>query len=347
MEIRVYSQDLKLIGVSENQLSCTWTRKYNEVGKFEIHLPITSDNVALYQRNNIVWLYGAYEAGVIEAIKYNQTNKVNKMVVTGRFLESYLDRRVIQSVFNFSGKTEVAMRQIMSDANLPNIILGDLKGFSETISFQTSWKSRLTIMQKIAAASSLGFRIKPNFAKRQLSFEVFKGLKRTRSQHERNFVEFSDEFNNLDTSTYNINGQLEKNVAYVLGEGEGTDRKVVVVGNDTLTGLARKELYVDARDLQSTDLTDKEYEALLRQRGEEKLSENTLSTSFECDTIALGNFKYMIDYDLGDIVTVKKNAWGLSSELRITEIMEVYEHEVMKVVPTLGNPLPTTLDLED
>ena len=53
MEVRIYSQDLKFQGVSENQTSVIWNRKYYDVGNFEIHLPITSNNVKLYQINNM------------------------------------------------------------------------------------------------------------------------------------------------------------------------------------------------------------------------------------------------------------------------------------------------------
>ena len=59
------------------------------------------------------------------------------------------------------------------------------------------------------------------------------------------------------------------------------------------------------------------------------------------------NFKYKRDYDLGDIVTVNKKAWGIKMEKRITEIQEVYENGGFQIVPTFGNPLPDTVDLSD
>ena len=52
------------------------------------------------------------------------------------------------------------------------------------------------------------------------------------------------------------------------------------------------------------------------------------------------NFKYGIDYDLGDTVTVTKKSWDINQDLKITEIMEEYAGGKMTVIPTFGNPLP-------
>ena len=349
MEIRVYSRDLRFQGVSENQTSVIWTRKYFETGEFEIHTPITPDNVRLYQMGNIVWLQGAVEAGIIEDLIYEETPTINAITVKGRFLESYMDRRIIHTTVNFTGKTEVAMRQLLDGIEyaLPNVELGTLQGFNETVSFQCTWKNLLSFESKLAMASNLGFRFRPDFNARKIYFDVYKGLDRTRSQHSRSFTEFSDEFDNLNSASYSINDQLERTVAYVAGEGEGSERRVVIVGDTTGTGYDRRELFVDAKDISSEDITDAEYVAALTQRGIEKLNENMMSNSLECVTVPQGNFDYKVNYDLGDVVTTRKSNWGISQDLRITEIQEVYEHGAMQVVPTLGNPLPTTLNTED
>lgn len=349
MEVRIYSRDLRFQGVSENQTSIRWSRRYFEPGEFEIHVPITPENVKLYQLSNIVWLQGAVEAGIIEDLKFEETNLVNKITAKGRFLESYMDRRIVYPAVNFAGYTEVAMRTLLEDIAVPfpYVELGELQGFDEEVSFQCTWKNLLTVETNLAKSANLGYRFRPDFTSRKIYFEVYKGLDRTRNQHERSFTEFSDDFDNINSATYILNDQLEKTVAYVAGEGEGDERKVVIVGDSEGTGFDRRELYVDAKDISSSDLTPAQYEAALIQRGIEKLNENVYSSSLECDTVPLGNFNYKVNYDLGDIVTTKKTNWNVGQDLRITEIQEIYEHGAMKVVPTLGTPLPTTLNMED
>ena len=91
-----------------------------------------------------------------------------------------------------------------------------------------------------------------------------------------------------------------------------------------------------------------EYNEKLAQRGEELLNNtDILIQSFECESLPIGNFKYKTHYDLGDIVTVKKDDWGIQLDLRITEISEIYENGSIKILPTFGNPLPDSIDWED
>ena len=47
------------------------------------------------------------------------------------------------------------------------------------------------------------------------------------------------------------------------------------------------------------------------------------------------------------IVTVRKKAWGIEMDKRITEIQEIYENGGFSIVPTFGDPLPDSVDLSD
>lgn len=346
MEIRVYDSVLNFRGVMENQTSLIWTRKYFEPGTFELHAPITEDNLKLTNRGNLLWLKGAAEAGVIEDRMLEESSTKNEITAKGRFLSSYMDRRLIRPTVQFSGKVEVAMRQLLAGVEqIPLVELGDIMGFEETVSFQATYKNLLTYEEKLAKSSGLGFRIRPHFDSKKLVFEVYRGNSRTVSQGINNRVIFSEAYNNLNNTIYRENEQLYKNVVYVGGEGEGNARVYVQVGETS--GLDRRELFVDAKDIRSDELTDEEYKEKLRQRGIEALEDNALSGSFECDTGADINFKYKENYNLGDIVTVKKKAWGITQDLRITEIQEIYEYGGMRIVPTFGTPLPETIDWSD
>jgi hypothetical protein len=343
MEIRFYSAQMMLQGIMENQRSLLWTRKYFEPGNFELHAPVTDDNLRLTARGNLVWLKGYSEAGVIEDRTISDSRTSKEITAKGRFLSSYMDRRLIKTTVNFSGLVEDAMRQLLNSATaIPLVELGGKQGFLQEVSFQATYKNLLAYETKLAKSSGLGFRFRPDFTAKKIYFEVYEGKDRTLSQHMNSRVVFADEYDNLNSVTFRENDQLYKTVAYVGGEGEGADRTYVQVGSGS--GLELREVFVDAKDLRSDGLTAEEYEAQLEQRGLEMLAENVVSSSFECETGAQVNFAYRIGYDLGDIVTVEKKAWGLREDLRITEIQEVYEHEKMIVVPTLGSALPGTID---
>ena len=71
---------------------------------------------------------------------------------------------------------------------------------------------------------------------------------------------------------------------------------------------------VDARDISRTDMTTQQYTAALIQRGTEKLAECGIVECLEAATLPFVNFSYKKDYDLGDIVTVRKKAWGIEMD---------------------------------
>lgn len=348
MEIRIYNPNMDFKGLIENQSSLIWTRRYNESGEFELHAPVTSSNINLLRLGNLVWKKGAVDAGVIESVYIEETTLKNEVTVKGRFLTSYMDRRLIRPTFNFSGKVEIAMRTILTNAvAIPRVQLGELQGFDEEVEFQATYKNLLTYESKLAKSANFGFRFRPNFDDKVIVFEIYKGLDRSIHQSDRNRVIFSESYNNISEADYEENEQIYSNVCYVGGQGEGSQRTYVVVGDTTATGLERREMYKNGSDISTENLTTAQYLDKLKQRGYDALEENAFYNYFECKTVPEGNFKYRENYDLGDIITTEKVNWGISQDLRLSAINEVYEYGNEVIEPVFGNPLPETVDWED
>lgn len=346
MEIRIYNQDMDFQGVMENQTSLIWRRRYFEPGSFELYTPITDDNLKLTKRGNLIWMRGSNEAAVIEDRKLEESDTKNEITAKGHFLSSYMGGRLIKGTVNFSGKVEEAMRQLLSGVEpIPRVELGELQGFEDVVEFQATYKNLLDYEKKLAKSSGLGFRFRPDFDKKVIYFEVYRGVNRTRSQSENNRVIFSEDYDNLNNTIYRENDQLYKNVAYVGGEGEGNNRTIVKVGE--ASGLDLREVFVDAKDIRKENLTAEQYQAKLATRGQETLDANYISRSFECNTGADVNYKYKIHYDLGDIVTVKKRSWWITEDSRITEAAEIYEYGGRRIEPTFGSSLPDSIDWSD
>ena len=298
------------------------------------------------QQGNIVGLKGANEAGVIEDIEKEESDIKNEITVKGRFLSSYMDRRLIKQTVNFNGYIEVAMRQLLSGAvAIPLVVLGDLNNFTPRADFQVTMKNLLTYESKLSRAGAIGFRFRPDFINRQIIFETYQGLDRTMAQHTNSRVIFSEDYNNLNNAIYRYNDQNLKTYAIVGGQGEGAQRTYYDTGGGT--GLDLREVFVDAKDINPDGLSTAEYRSALLTRAQETLNESVVSETLECETDAAINFTYKDDYDLGDIVTVRKKAWNLYMNQRITEISEVYEYGGMKVVPTFGDPLPEKIKWDE
>lgn len=347
MEIRFYTEDMNLAGIMENQTSLVWARKYFEPGSMELYAPITADNLRLTELGNLVWLRGAKEAAVIEDRMIEENATRSRIIIGGRFLSSYMDRRLIRPKVNYSGLTEVGMRQLLTNANpIPRVVLGALNGFTDTITFQATYKNLLEYEKKLARSAGIGFRFRPDFSEKQIIFETWKGVDRSSAQNRNNRVIFSEMYLNLDNVVLRENEKSLKNCVYVGGAGEGDARMYVSFGTD-ITGLERRELFVDARDISPDDMTTAQYRDALLQRGHDKLKDYSRSSSIESDTNPNANFVYKTNYDLGDIVSIRKKAWGITTDLRITEIHEVYERGKMRVSPVFGEPLPQTIDWSD
>ena len=70
----------------------------------------------------------------------------------------------------------------------------------------------------------------------------------------------------------------------------------------------------------------------LLERGYEHLAEFGYVTSFEGTIEPNTTFRYKIDYDLGDLVTVQ-NDFGISEVVRIAEVIEVWDDNGYAVEP--------------
>lgn len=340
-EVRIYTASMDFAGIVDNFSSLQWNRKYSEPGSFELHCPITAANTALLHRGSLVWKKGAKEAGVIEDLKLEETAKKAEITVKGRFLSSYMDRRLIRPFYACYGKkAELAIREIYSNAEpIPQVELGPLNGYTETVTFQATYQNLLAKVEEICAGMATGFRFRPDFVDKKIVFELYRGLDHSVTQSDRERVIFSDGFANLDSATYEENDQVYKNICYVGGQGEGSDRTIVEVGATDSTGLERRESFLSATDVRNDSISESQYKEALKQRGNAALANSILASSFDATVNPNGNFRYLEDYDLGDIVTVQKEAYGIAQNLRITEISEVYENGIYKIEPKFGEGL--------
>lgn len=262
-------------------------------------------------------------------------------------MESYLDRRLTIGTYTADNKLiESEMRNLITNATpLPLLYMGAVKGFEERATFQVTYKSVLSSIQKLAKSSNIGFRIRPDFNNKQMVFETYKGLDRTINQAERNRVIFSETYGNISDATFTRNSTNYKTKVYVGGEGEGDARTIVPVGGGE--GFDLHEEFYGVTDVSSEGITQAEYIGALTQKGLERLEYDSMIESFECKTDANANFVYKQNYDLGDVVTIRKADWGIATNLKITELTEVYEYGSMTVSPTFGNPLPSTIDWKE
>lgn len=115
----------------------------------------------------------------------------------------------------------------------------------------------------------------------------------------------------------------------------------------TPTGLTRREIFIDARDLQSDadqdhPLSETEYLALLTNRGKEKLAENQLVLSFSADIRTISpTYEYGEDFQLGDTVTAIDSRIGVMADAVVEGVQRSVSSGEESLSLALGYQMPT------
>ena len=351
------------IGEVNQYDSLIWLDKFNGYASFELWAPITEENSEYFKKGNVLWC-GGDNAAVVEIVKSIIDDKGTKTFnVKGRTLEMILTTRIIWGTYNASNKHastvmyDIVKQNCINPTNtnrkIPYLECAEDKHIGDKISIQKTGDEVYATLNTIAASSDIGFNVLFRPKEKKLIFEVVAGVDRTIEQNEVDPVEFSTDLEDILSSSYYTNNQDEKNVAFVQGEGDGTSRISQISGNNELEGFGRRELYIDARDIQSesvnedgttTSLTPAEYKAALINRGDDKLSECEVTETFEAQIRVFGDIQYEFgkDYRKGDKVTVRDRQLSVVVSARITEVEEDFDDEYALVL-TFGYSYPTIM----
>lgn len=365
IEISVFNisnESFELIGEINQFTSLIWPDNFNGYATFELNAPITPENKILLKKSNVIWC-GGDNAAIIEIVQSDKDdNGQKKFKVKGRTLEMYLTTRIIWGTYNCANKlSSTAMYEIV-DKNCVNPIQANRKipflecaedeQIGKTISYQKTGGEVYDAILGLASDSELGFAVLFRPKEKRMIFKVLKGIDRTDLSKE-NLVIFSTDLEDILTSSYYSNNQDVKTTAYVAGEDSGSERKYIVSGDNASPGFLRREIYVDARDVQSEIqdedgnpiiLNDDEYNDLLNDRGNEKLAECDVTESFEVKMRITGDvqYKYGVNYFKGDKVVIQDTELGVQVVGTVSEVCENYDDEYELVI-TFGYSYPTLI----
>lgn len=342
MDLYILDHDRDCIGIIDDAESVIWTPKYDMAGDFEVYAYASTKNLSLLQSGNYVSRLDDDMVGVIDKIVLTTDEDAgDHITATGKDLSGLLGRRIVWNQTILTGTVEAAIRQLVTEnvisptkttRAIPKFILGELNNFTEKIEKQVTGDNLLNAIVEICQSFEYGFKVTMD-SNKNFVFNLYKGTDRSDQQSDVPRVNFSPEFDNITASEYVWDETTYKNVALVAGEGEGTARKTMAVGDSS--GLSRYEMYVDARNLSTNkgEITETEYMSQLRQKGLETLSENGKFETFVGEIIPGFTYHYKLDYFLGDVVTVT-NEFGIKAAARIVAIIECEDATGHKTVPT-------------
>lgn len=353
VSIYVLDQNFTRIGIVDEFVSLIWRPAFNEVGDFELFLGASKSAVDLLQPN--YYLVRSSDISVDNGnTTYNNVMIIKNielitdvengdfLTITGKELKFLLHQRIIWSMTTLTGTAESGIRALITDnainptdnkRKIPNLVLGAIAGFTDTIDKQITGSYLDEAIVDICKAYDYGWDI--FIYNNNMIFILYNGQDKSYGQNTNSYVVFSDSFENLYNTDYQLISENYANTTLIGGEGEGSDRVYTTVNNSN-SGLDRFETFTDARDLSSkkdtTTIPQSTYLKMLQERGKENLAKLQYTEGFSGEVLSDVAFKFKKDFDLGDIVTVI-NEYGITKNVRVISAIESVDETGTKLLP--------------
>ena len=348
----VYDANFQRIGLVEEIESLQWLSLYAGAGEAKLVCAASAKNRALLRRGRRLWCTEQAESAVITQTELADDGKTAMLTVRAPLSAARWQKRVAMGTAPVGNVEEAMLRLVRDNRRGLAGATAAAKGLTAATDSQISWGSVLEAETALAAAHGLGFREVFDPVSGVETFEVYQGADRT-VEGSKAFVGYlGDDVGNVSDLRIRDSEADWYNAAVVAGQGEGAARRVEIVSLGAALGEARRELWVDARDIAATyqtatptgetdadgnpRYTDAEYAALLRARGMEKLLERApaleVTVQAEQELMRCG-----ADYFLGDALPVKLTRYGLRLSARVTGVQTIYEADGRKILLRLSN----------
>lgn len=366
MQIEIYNMipapdklSITLEAICDSFSSLLWDVEYYSCGAFEVYIAASPQNIEIFQTGRIVGRDDDKEHyGLIESVQL-ETDAENGdyLIVRGRFLMCLLERRIIYPTVNFTKetsysdiiKTVVQFNAVVSGARkIPGLSVGISTGscWEQKTKLQISYNNLMRwvymVCEKIGGTANIRLSKTAN-EQYEMLLELSEGADRSIMQEENSHIVFSDGYNNLLSFSYTTDISVQKNFAYILGKGEGEERKrTTYVNGSEPSNLDRYEVYVDAKDMSDEEQVDgetkpipeAEYIEMLKEKGKQSIV-LPLTASESQIAVQSTQFRYNIDYFVGDYVTVEHRRFGLrQNKIQLIGMIESFDQNGRNLTPT-------------
>lgn len=341
--LEVLSKNLEDLDIVANFRYLMYEEIFDSAGNFNLYCDINDRNMSILQEDNII-LFEDGVCGIIKEIQKTKDESQNdnclsisgktceyllfSRVIWGQYIKNNSVTNIIKDLLNKNVLSPTIQQRKISFLNYSEIDFVD----NTNIAYQNTGGNLYDEICNLCQGYNLGFNILFDKSTNKFLFKIAKGIDRTINQDLVDPIIFSSENGNIESCEYVKNTLDYKNVALVAGEGEGANRTYLSVeATSELSGIDRKELFVDARDLQKKDennepISDTEYKNMLKSRGIEKLNENKIVENFNVGSIIENKYIYGIDFNLGDIVTVYDDELKIGANVVVKGVQHLYEN---------------------
>ena len=358
MDISVLNKDFQVIYILDTYESLLWTDRYSKEGSFEIYTTISQEIVDNLKPDFYLSIKDSEHIMIIENLEIEASiEDANKIKITGRSIESILDRRIIWGEQTLKGKLETIIRSLIntnivnpsnSDRAIPNFIFedsGDASINTIDVDEQYEGDDLLSVISSLCEKNEIGFKVTLDDSDRFV-FKLYKGTDRSYAQDTLPWVVFRPDFDNIVTSNYIEEKGNYKTITLIVGtetirtEREEDGRTVTETEEETVTriigsgsGLNRREIYTKSTVRRDEEMSHDEFIAQMDREGSDTLKEHAIKKSFDGEVETTRMFVYNRDFFLGDVVQVA-NEYGMENASRVTEFIYSHDSGGIKNYPT-------------
>ena len=350
MNIFVLNDNFEAIDIIDSYESVIWTDRYIGYGDFEIYAPFSFDLLNKVKQDYYLTILDSDHVMIVEGVEIlSDTDTGNRLKITGKSLESILNRRILWYDVTFSGTSlQDAIESILTNTIInPQIEERKISNFI----FEATDDERITsltledeytkdqnvydIISTICKRNFIGYKVTLN-DQNQFVFKLYMGEDRSYKQIANPYVVFSPNYENIINSNYIDSTELMKNITLVVGE-----QTSITVGSGE--GLLRREIYTDARSINPEEVQD--YNEALKRMGNYTLQDNSRVKNFEGEVDAVRMFVYGEDFFIGDVVQIS-NEYSIEGSARVMEFIKSDDASGSKAYPTFEaiQDIDTTVD---
>lgn len=280
MEALILNRDFDAVALVDAFNSFIWTDRYNEAGDFEYYAPFDMQPIEYFQKDYYLYLKSTDRLMIIESLGIDTNPESGAaLTVTGRSLESILERRCIWYRTTIDGNLQNGIQKILNEnlispvdsaRKIPNLVFKtstDPRVTSLTMQGDYYGENVYDVVAGVCQLNDLGFKITYD-GNQTFTFELYYGEDRSYDQEKNPWVVFSPNYENLAESSYYSTYSMLKTSALVLGsDSNEAGQAVLEVTGISASGLDRREMAVDAASI--TTPNSEVNEEAIRERGEE------------------------------------------------------------------------------
>lgn len=316
LELAVFSNSTFLKeAYIESAIYVEYTVQYKGGSSFKIVCERSYTNAAMLKKGKIIWI----EDDICGLIHYVKVNSESTIECGGTLCDKLLTQRIILEAFDVEGYAIEALLSRTLQAQiepLPNFSYTFSNLPSASITGTISPQPLNELVEDLIKAYDFGYKIRkvPTYNNQlQLLITFYAGTDKS-SQ-----VVMSKEFESISDFEYTESNQDEITFVRVMGAED-----ISIDVSTGATGYSRKDAYLDCTNIPKGDKTLAEYTAILTEKGQKYIQEHRSRDTYSGNFTGL-TFRYGVDYNVGDIVSVRDKETGVSTEQVVTEFRKQFD----------------------